>query len=65
MAKGHVTFHTLPGNAVEFKQIFKAELRPAMAETAGFIQAGLLGESEKPLYLMMVLRFDSLESAAA
>jgi heme-degrading monooxygenase HmoA len=61
----HVTFHVLPDKTETFEQFFQSEYRPAMAQTAGFIKAGLLKDTENPQDLTMVLRFDSLESAAA
>jgi len=60
----HVTFHVLPEKAEEFELFFDSEYRPAMAITEGFIKAELLKEMDKPQDLKMVLRFESIESAA-
>jgi heme-degrading monooxygenase HmoA len=60
----HVTFHVLPGREAEFEAFFQEQYRPAMAKTEGFIKAELLKDTENPSDLKMVLRFDSLESAA-
>ena len=61
----HVTLHVLPGKADQFKQFFQDEYRPAMAQTDGYIKAELLKDTENPQDLKMVLRFDSVDSAAA
>jgi heme-degrading monooxygenase HmoA len=61
----HVTFHVLPGKVAEFEQFFVQEYHPAMAATEGFLQASLLKDAAEPQDLIMVLRFDTLESAAA
>ncbi len=60
-----VTFHVLPGRETEFETFFQEQYRPAMAKTAGFIKADLLRDAENQNDLMMVLRFDSADSAAA
>lgn len=60
----HVTFHVLPEKIEEFERFFENEYRPAMANTEGFIKAELLKGMENPQDLKMVLRFESLESAA-
>jgi heme-degrading monooxygenase HmoA len=68
MANGierHVTFHALPDKLNEFVRFFEQEYRPAMAKTEGFLKADLLKDTENTLDVKMVLRFDSLESAAA
>jgi heme-degrading monooxygenase HmoA len=61
----HVMFHVLTGKTKDFEQFFQSEYRPAMAQTAGYIKAELLKDTENPQDLTMVLRFDSPESAAA
>jgi antibiotic biosynthesis monooxygenase (ABM) superfamily enzyme len=60
-----VTFHVLPGREAEFETFFQQQYRPAMAKTSGFIKADLLRDAENHTDLMMVLRFDSVDSAAA
>jgi len=61
----HVTFHVLAGKIEQFEQFFQSRYRPAMAQTEGYIKAELLKDAENLDDLMMVLRFDSQESAAA
>lgn len=61
----HVTFHVLPEKVEEFELFFENEYHPAMAKTEGFIKAELLKGMENPQDLKMVLRFESLETAAA
>ena len=65
MIERHVTFEVLIDKADAFEHFFVHEYRPAMSSTAGFVRADLLRESEAPQKYQMVLRFDSLESAAA
>jgi len=60
----HVIFHVLPGKEAEFETFFQEQYRPAMAKTAGFIKAELLRDAENQNDFMMVLRFDSVDSAA-
>ena len=61
----HVTFHVLAGKTEQFEQFFQSQYRPAMAMIDGYIKAELLKDTENPQDLIMVLRFDSQESAAA
>lgn len=68
MASGierHVTFHVLPGKVEQFKHFFAEEYRPTMARSEGYVKAELLEDTENPQDLKMVLRFNSLEAAAA
>jgi heme-degrading monooxygenase HmoA len=65
MIERHVTFHVLPGKEDEFARFFVEEYRPAMERTVGFIQASLLKDTEQEQDLMLTLRFDSLDAAAA
>lgn len=60
----HVTFHVLPDKEADFEKFFKSQYRPAMAQTEGYIKAELLKDTENPQDMVMVLRFDSEESAA-
>jgi heme-degrading monooxygenase HmoA len=67
MGKGierHVTFHVLPDEVGEFEVFFVQEYRPAMEKMNGFIKAELLKDTENPQDLKMVLRFESVDSAA-
>jgi heme-degrading monooxygenase HmoA len=65
MIERHVTFHVLPDKGEEFARFFEQEYRPAMAKTKGFVKAELLQDAENEKDYMMILRFESLESAAA
>ena len=65
MIERHVTFNVLPGRVQEFEEYFVQRYRPAMAETQGFVRAELLRYTEDTTKLQMVLRFESLEAAAA
>lgn len=65
MIERHVTFHVHPGKEQAFHAFFKEAYEPAMSETPGFISASLLQEHEQSSNIKMVLRFESLEAAAA
>ena len=65
MIERHVTFEVLSDKTDAFEHFFIHEYRPAMSHMAGFVRADLLRESEAPQNYQMVLRFDSLDSAAA
>ena len=65
MIERHVTFHVLPNKGDEFARFFEEEYRPAMAKTEGFLKAGLLKDMDFGQDFMMVLRFESLDAAAA
>jgi heme-degrading monooxygenase HmoA len=65
MIERHVTFHVLPTKGQEFARFFEEEYRPAMAKTAGFLKAELFKDMDNEQDYMMVLRFESLDAAAA
>lgn len=65
MIERHVTFDVLPDKTGEFEQVFTDEYRPAMRRMPGFIKVELLREQENPAKYHMVIRFASLEEAAA
>jgi len=65
MIERHVTFDVLPDKAGEFERLFLDEYRPAMARMPGFIKVELLREQENLAKYQMVIRFTSLEEAAA
>jgi len=65
MIERHVTFDVLPDKAEEFERLFVDEYRLAMARMPGFIKVELLREQENPAKYQMVIRFTSLEEAAA
>lgn len=65
MIERHVTFHVLPTKTQEFARFFEEEYRPAMAKTPGFVRAELFKDMSEERDYVMVLRFESLEAAAA
>lgn len=65
MIERHVTFDVLPGKMHEFEMLFVEEYRPAMAQMTGYVNVDLLREQEKPTIYQMVIRFVSIETAAA
>lgn len=64
MIERHVTFNVLPGREQDFEELFTAEYRPAMAAMPGYVKLELLVEQEDPTQYQMVIRFESLETAA-
>ena len=65
MIERHVTFNVIPGKEKDFESLFNAEYRVAMARQSGFVSVTLLKEHEKEAVYQMVIRFQSLETAAA
>ncbi|HNS50382.1 MAG TPA: antibiotic biosynthesis monooxygenase [Anaerolineae bacterium] len=65
MIERHVLFNVLPGREQAFGELFVREYRPAMAEMPGFVRVELLRAQGDPTKLMMVIRFESAEQAAA
>jgi antibiotic biosynthesis monooxygenase (ABM) superfamily enzyme len=65
MIERHVTFHVIPGKEKDFEKLFKAEYSIAMSKQPGFVSVDLLKEHEKEAIYQMVIRFLSLETAAA
>jgi antibiotic biosynthesis monooxygenase (ABM) superfamily enzyme len=49
----------------EFVNLFREDYRPAMASVPGFVKADLLCEQENPSKYQMIIRFESMETAAA
>jgi len=64
MIERHVMFNVLPGREQDFEELFTAEYRPAMAGMPGYVKLELLVEQENPTQYQMVIRFESLETAA-
>ena len=64
MIERHVTFNVLPDRTQDFEELFTAEYRPAMAATPGFAKVELLREKEDATQYQMVIRFESMETAA-
>lgn len=65
MIERHVTFNIIPGKEKDFENLFKNEYSIAMAKQPGFVLVTLLKEHEKEAVYQMVIRFQSLETAAA
>lgn len=65
MIERHVTFHVLPDKTGDFEKLFVESYRPAMASMPGFVKVELLVDQETPNDYLMVIRFQSEESAAA
>ena len=65
MIERHVTFNVIPGKEKEFTTFFKETYSIAMSKQPGFISATLLKEHEKEAVYQMVIRFQTLETAAA
>jgi antibiotic biosynthesis monooxygenase (ABM) superfamily enzyme len=65
MIERHVTFNVIPGKEKEFETLFKEAYGVAMSKQRGFVSATLLEEHEKEAIYQMVIRFQSLETAAA
>ncbi len=65
MIERHVTFEVLSDRAKDFEEIFINEYRSAMSRMAGFVRVELLCEHDSPLLYKMIIRFETLDSAAA
>jgi heme-degrading monooxygenase HmoA len=65
MIERHVTFDVRPGKEGEFAAFFQGRYRPAMARTPGYLSAELLRPQDGEGKVMMVLRFESPQAAAA
>ena len=65
MIERHVTFNVLPDKGRDFEKLFVEEYRPAMSKMPGFVKVELLRSQEDPTKHMMIIRFESLETAAA
>jgi antibiotic biosynthesis monooxygenase (ABM) superfamily enzyme len=64
MIERHVTFNIIPGKEKEFEALFKEGYSVAMSKQPGFVSVTLLKEHEKEAVYQMVIRFQSLETAA-
>ena len=65
MIERHVTFNVIPGKEKDFENLFKEQYSVAMSKQPGFVSVTLLKEHEKEATYQMVIRFQSLETAAA
>jgi antibiotic biosynthesis monooxygenase (ABM) superfamily enzyme len=64
MIERHVTFNVLPGKEMAFEALFKEAYSVAMSKQPGFGSVTLLKDHEKEAVYQMVIRFQSLETAA-
>ncbi len=64
MIERHVLFHVLPDKTEEFENFFRTQYKTAMASMPGFVRVGLLRKQETPNQYMMVICFESAETAA-
>ena len=65
MIERHVIFNVIPGKEEDFETLFKEAYSVAMSKQPGFLSVTLLKEHEKEAVYKMVIRFQSLETAAA
>jgi heme-degrading monooxygenase HmoA len=65
MIERHVTFHVFPDKGRDFESVFVEKYRPAMATMPGFVSVELLREVDQAARYQMVIRFQSVEDAAA
>ncbi|MFB3884384.1 MAG: antibiotic biosynthesis monooxygenase [Thermodesulfobacteriota bacterium] len=65
MIERHVTYNVIPGKEKEFEALFKEVYSVAMSRQPGFVSVSLLKEQGKGSVYQMVIRFQSLETAAA
>jgi antibiotic biosynthesis monooxygenase (ABM) superfamily enzyme len=65
MIERHVTFSVIPERGKDFETLFKDAYRVAMSKQPGFVSVALLKEHEEEAVYQMVIRFQSLETAAA
>jgi heme-degrading monooxygenase HmoA len=65
MIERHVTYNVIPGKEKEIEALFKGAYSVAMSKQPGFVSVTLLKEHEKEAVYHMVIRFQSLEAAAA
>ncbi len=64
MIERHVTFHVIPEREKEFETLSKETYCIAMSRRPGFVSVALLKEQDKEAVYQMVIRFQSLETAA-
>jgi antibiotic biosynthesis monooxygenase (ABM) superfamily enzyme len=65
MIERHVTFNVIPGKEKDFEKLFREKYSVAMSKQPGFVSVTLLKEHEQEAIYQMVIRFQSLETAAA
>ncbi len=65
MIERHVTFDVIPGKEQAFEDLFRSSYSTAMSRQKGFVSVALVRETETPTRYQMVIRFNTLEDAAA
>ncbi len=65
MIERHVTFNVIPGKEENFETLFKQEYGAAMSKQPGFVSVTLLKDHGKEAVYQMMIRFQSLGTAAA
>ncbi len=65
MIERQVTFLVIHGKEEDFETLIKDAYSIAMSKQPGFVSVALLKEHDKEAVYQMVLRFQSLETAAA
>jgi antibiotic biosynthesis monooxygenase (ABM) superfamily enzyme len=65
MIERYVTFSVIPERGTDFETRFKDAYCIAMSKRPGFVSVALLKEHDKEAAHQMVIRFQSLETAAA
>ena len=65
MIERHVTFEVFEDKSQDFENLFSEEYRPAMASMLGFVKVDLLRLQDSSTTYQMVIRFETLETAAA
>lgn len=64
MIERHVTFNVYPDRKKEFEKMFVEDYRPAMSGMPGYVKVELLCLTDQISQYQMVIRFESLETAA-
>jgi antibiotic biosynthesis monooxygenase (ABM) superfamily enzyme len=65
MIERQVTFQVIQGKEMDFENLFRDAYSIAMSKQPGFVSVALLKEHEQAAVYQMVIRFQSLETAAA
>ncbi len=65
MIERHVTYNVISGKGQELESLFKDVYSVAMSKQPGFVSVTFLKEHEKEAVYQMVIRFQTLEAAAA
>ncbi len=65
MIERHVTFEVHPDSATQFEAFIAEAYRPAMASMPGYAGVSLLRAQARPAEYQLVIRFESMATAAA